>query len=899
MNKKSSEDPSFGEWLRQQRRMLDLTQQGLADQVGCARITLRRIEAGALRPSKELALILLEKLGTPPNERDVWLRFARGLSRFPESSSVPFPTQHQTNLPASGTSFIGREKEQAEVLELVSKYRLVTLLGFGGVGKTRLSLKIGDQLLRDYADGIWLVELAPILDPLLVPRSAALAIGLRDEPNRPVIDMLAAYLQKKKMVIILDNCEHVVAACAQLADILLKGCPQLKILATSREALGAFGEIAYQVPSLGLPDLQQMLVKLRDYESVRLFEERAQLAETDFRLTMENASSISQICIQLDGIPLAIELAAARTNILSAEEIAARLQKNFHLLTGGNRTGHPRHQTLQAAIDWSFNLLSLAEQTLFRRLSIFVHSWTLEAAESICSDIKIHAEDVLDLLGQLINKSLVKKEKTSRETRYSMLEVLRQYADEKLIDSDESETMRNKHLAYFLDATELAAPHLIRLEQLHWLAKLDVDYENIRAALEWSFIKESPASSLRLCAALGRYWLIRCYWKEGSRWIGRALAKPIGELTAAEKTARARSLYYDAALAQVLDDLIRMQDAAQASLVLCETGNDLRDIAIARLYVGFALYRLEEFEKAQPLLKQSLNEFRALKDMYWEAYTQRWLSMNSVRLGGQLTHEMFVADVELARHAGERVHLSSALFRLAQWEWENNQIEESEVHLHESEVLCKEIGTINSLAPFLDATILHYSRNDSQKARTLYLSSKEQCELNGENYAKSLVLLHLGILERDEGNLQHAQSYLEEALRLAREFGTKDMVVFRLALLGQIQFLKGNSQLAKQEFGRSFSIANEIEVGGALFIFSNCYATLQPEMAVQVLGAVHANLQNTNGRLDPFFLRETQRTIAQARQFLDEIDFQTAWAVGEKMSLDTAFELALKTVEKL
>ena len=273
----SSEETSFGQWLHQRRRLLDLTQQDLADQVGCARITLRRIESGALKPSKELALILLEKLGAPKAEREAWLRFARGLTGFPESSAHSITSKALTNLPASLTTFIGREKEQAEILQLISKYRLVTLVGSGGVGKTRLSLKVAAQVTGDYADGVWFVELAPIVDPLLVPRITTIAIGLRDEPQRPVIDMLSDYLREKKMLILLDNCEHLVDACAQLTDTLSKNCPQLKILATSREVLGILGEAVYHVPSLGLPDLQQLLENFRHYESVRLFEERAQL----------------------------------------------------------------------------------------------------------------------------------------------------------------------------------------------------------------------------------------------------------------------------------------------------------------------------------------------------------------------------------------------------------------------------------------------------------------------------------------------------------------------------------------------------------------------------------------------------------------------------------------------
>jgi transcriptional regulator with XRE-family HTH domain len=365
-----SEDLSFGEWLRQRRHILDLTQQELADQVGCARITLRRIESGALKPSKELAQILLEKLGTPEADRETWLRFARGLAGFPEGSADSIANKPLTNLPAPLTTFIGREKEQAEIIKLIGKYRLVTLVGTGGIGKTRLSLEVGEQLVGDYPHGAWLVELAPLLDPALVPRTTAVAIGLRDEPQRPVIDMLSDYLRDKKVLILLDNCEHLLNACARLVDTLLKNCPSLKILSTSREVLGILGEATYRVPSLGLPDIRQSLEELSASESVRLFEERAQLARIEFLLTEENVSTVANICKQLGGIPLAIELAAARVRMFTPQQIVQRLDDQFTLLTSGSRTALPRHQTLQAAIDWSYDLLSPAEQTLFRRLSV-------------------------------------------------------------------------------------------------------------------------------------------------------------------------------------------------------------------------------------------------------------------------------------------------------------------------------------------------------------------------------------------------------------------------------------------------------------------------------------------------------------------------------------------------
>jgi len=349
---------------------------------------------------------------------------------------------HRHNLPVQLTSFIGREKEILEVIHLLEKTRMVTLIGAGGTGKTRLSIQVANDVLDQYPDGVWLVELAPILDALLIPRTIAIAIGLRDEPQRPVIDMLLLcdYLRDKELLLILDNCEHLVEACAQLADWLLHACPQIRILASSREALGMSGERLYLVPSLQLPDLQNPLTveSLSQSEAVRLFTERALAATQNFRLTDENISSVAQICHRLDGMPLAIELAAGKIRALSAQQIAQRLDDRFRLLTGGSRTALPRHQTLQSAIEWSYNLLSPSEQTLFRRLPVFVNGWTLEAAESVCSDedtmtkATLKREDILELLAQLVNKSLVMTEEAHGEIRYHMLETIRQFGSNKL-----------------------------------------------------------------------------------------------------------------------------------------------------------------------------------------------------------------------------------------------------------------------------------------------------------------------------------------------------------------------------------------------------------------------------------------------------------------------------------
>jgi predicted ATPase len=431
---------------------------------------------------------------------------------------------------------VGREKELADVKRLLHSTHLLSLIGPGGTGKTRLSIQAASETLDQYPNGVWFVELAPILDPQLVPRTTAIAIGLRDEPQRPVIDMLCDYVRDKKMLLVLDNCEHLVDACAQLADRILRAGPNMRMLASSREPLGIGGEVTYRVPSLGLPDVNHLpsVESLSQYEAVKLFIDRAAAAVPSFVVTNSNAPALAQVCHHLDGIPLAIELAAAKIRVLSVEQIAKRLDDRFRLLIGGSRTALERHQTLRAAIDWSYNLLPPAEQTLFSRLAIFVGGWTLEASEAICEGGSVKSEDVLTLLEQLINKSLVITEEAESESRFHMLETIRQYANEKLEEAGEAEQLREQHIAFFVHLAEEAESKLKGGEQLIWLGRLDAEYNNVLEALKWCTTNQSSTTEvqvynselgLRLAGSMWMFWILRGYLTEAHDWLERVLTK--------------------------------------------------------------------------------------------------------------------------------------------------------------------------------------------------------------------------------------------------------------------------------------------------------------------------------------------------------------------------------------
>ena len=459
------------------------------------------------------------------------------------------------NLPIQLTSFIGREQEIAEIKRLVEHNRLVTLTGSGGVGKTRHSLQVAAEVLDAFPDGTWLVELATVSSPELVPLALASVLGVHEDQARPLMTALQDHLQPKTILLLLDNCEHLLEACAQLANALLHACPHLKILVSSREALGMAGEVSFRVSSLSLPDAQHLpsLERLTQYDSVRLFIERAVAVKSDFIVSNHNAPAVAQICSRLDGIPLAIELAAARLRGLTAGQISERLDDRFRLLTGGSRTALPRQQTLRAMIEWSYDLLSEAERVLLRRMAVFVGDWTLEAAEAVCAEPESSASatlplaqaqagqdgaaqsqapvppapmgqaittpDVMDLLLRLVDKSLIVPEERGGQARYHMLESIREFAHDKLQESGEEAWLRLRHLEYFLKFMEQAEARLQGAENLIWLHQLGAEYENLQAALEWAKEAGSTQPALRLSRAMEQLADVRSLQGVGTQAI--------------------------------------------------------------------------------------------------------------------------------------------------------------------------------------------------------------------------------------------------------------------------------------------------------------------------------------------------------------------------------------------
>jgi len=558
------------------------------------------------------------------------------------------------NLPLALTSFVGREREIAEASRLLDAHRLLTLIGPGGSCKTRLSLAVASRQVGMFEDGVWLVELAPLSDPDLVPLAVASVLGVRETPGTPLVEKLVAYLGPRNVLLVLDNCEHLIEVCASLAETLLRRCPDLRVLATSREALGVVGELLFDVPPLSLPDPHHLQAAegLPHYEASRLFVERARTVRPDFSVTGGNALAISQICYRLDGMPLAIELAAARVRVLSVDQISIRLDDSFRLLTGGGRSVLPRQRTLRATMDWSYGLLSEDERALFRTLSVFAGGFTLGAAEAVAAGEGVEEADVLALLTSLVDKSLVIVDERDAEARYRLLETARQYGWEKLQESGEAERTRGRHAEFYVALAEESASDTEG--QGARLRKLEAEQDNFREAQRW-FMGPNASEldveqGLRLATALGRQGFWAAYAPgEGRGWLDRGLAN---DRTSSELL-RARALYEAGWLATVQGDLHQAVVWLRESLDTFERLGETAEAAISLTILGQLMIQGGDRGLIDPLCEEAEALLSELSDRRAESLLLIFLALAAWDEGDHMrTVELAERSLSLSRELG-------------------------------------------------------------------------------------------------------------------------------------------------------------------------------------------------------------------------------------------------------
>jgi predicted ATPase/class 3 adenylate cyclase len=687
-------------------------------------------------------------------------------SDFPPLKSLDV---QPNNLPVQLTSFIGRERQKGEVRRLLSASRCLTLTGSGGAGKTRLALQVAAEALEEFPDGVWLVELAVLSDPTLVPQAVASALGVTEQPSRSMMDTLREGVRDKSMLVLLDNCEHVVAACAHLTIAVLKACPNLRILATSREALGVTGEITWRVPPLSLPDPQNLppLDRFKKYEAVRLFTDRAVASAPQFAVTRSTAPAVAKICHRLDGIPLAIELAAARVKVLAVEQIAARLDDRFRLLTGGGRAAVLRQQTLRAAMDWSFDLLSEAERLLLRRLSVFAGGWTLEAAEAVCSRNGVDASDILDLLTQLVDKSLVIAETRGGEARHRLLETVRQYGRERLVEAKEEADIRRLHRDWYLDLAEGDKPRRSGQEHMRWLERLETEHDNLRAALEWSLGSGDPQAALRLAAAAFRLWW-RGHFDEGRHWLEVSLA--VNDKS--PSLLRAKALV---ALGDILREQGEYRRAAEVcgeSLRLYREWGDERGIADVLEGLGRLAWRRSDYQRATAFFEESLALNRKLGRESQVARSFNALGNVAHAQGDYQRAAAFQREsVALHRALNDEWDLAVSLDSLGNAEWRRGDDHRAMVFLEESLVLFRKLAFKRGIA---------------------------------------VALLSIGAVALSRGHYERAKESFEESLALRRELGDRRGVASVLDKFGDLAQSLDRRERAAQLFGAAEAIREGI-----------------------------------------------------------------------------------------
>jgi predicted ATPase/DNA-binding CsgD family transcriptional regulator len=644
--------------------------------------------------------------------------------------------------------------------------RLLTLTGVGGSGKTRLALEVARDLLGAYPDGVWLVGLAPISEEALVPKAVAEVLGVLERPQEPLADTLVGVLGSRQVLLVLDNCEHLLEAAAGLVDRLLDSCPRVRILATSREALGVEGEARWLVPPLSAPEPQEgtsSSEELVAYESVRLFVERARGRDLTFSLSPRNALAVAEICRRLEGIPLAIELAAARVGTLSLEQILVRLTDSLGLLTRGGRTAVPRQRTLKGTLDWSYDLLSEPESGLFRRLSTFAGGWTLEASEAVGSGEGVEEGEVLDLLSGLVEKSLVvAKGSDQAGVRYRLLEPVRQYALERLEESGQAEEVRRRHASFFVTLAEEAEPKLWGPEDREWLERLETEHDNIRAALSWALERGEAELSLMLAGALRRFWDAHGHLGEGRRWLEQALAEDDHRASAEVRIKALQALSW---VTFHLWDHDRAAAVAQEAMELSdevEIGSSLA--ASLRIMLAGPAWIRGDYERGRELLEESL---------------------------------------AISRKADDKVMIADALFHVqAMWGSFSGETARTKEICEEGIVVCQEVGYNYRLPAFLNSLgYMLMLEGEYERGAALNEEAATLCREHGYKNGLQYALDNQGWAALLQGQHETARSYYEESLVLCKELGERMIASESLQGMACIAGAKGEALRAARLFG--------------------------------------------------------------------------------------------------
>ncbi|HJT55172.1 MAG TPA: tetratricopeptide repeat protein [Ktedonobacteraceae bacterium] len=641
-----------------------------------------------------------------------------------------------TNLPEQLSTFIGRERDLAEIRRLLACTRLLTLTGPGGCGKTRLAIQVATELLESFPGGVWFVELAALSDPELVEQTVASLLGVHEQANRPALLTLLDVIQSQHMLLILDNCEHLLPKCVYLSETLLRHCPHLQILTTSREVFNSTAESTWPVVSLSYPNTSASLTApsvadLMQYEAIRLFSERAAAVLPSFALTEQNASTIVQICTRLDGMPLPIELAAARMRMLAVEQIAERLDDRFHLLTTGHAAALPRQQTLRATIDWSYDLLNEQEQALFARLSVFAGRFAIEAAEAICAGESLEREQIFDLLARLIDKSLVTVELREDKAWYRLLETIREYGLEKLAERGETEMLSERYRNWYLQLAQCRLPEMAAMDQQSRLKRLELEHDNLRTALAWTQQRGEIIVVAQFGVALWNFWRLHSHLREGCRWLEAGLADSEG----LPRPLRASLLNGLGVLLAMQGNYGRAQIMHEQSLELFREEGGKGNIAFTLRHLAYIAEQQGSYDHAQALLEESLVLFKEVEYIWGIAFVQLHKGNVAIKQGrNEYAKTCYQESLRLRRSIEDKHGIAGAIHNLGE---------------------------------------LARVQGDYEQAITLFRESLALYQELGDRVARALPLLNLGLIFLKQGEAEQAKNLLTESLALLWSIGDR------------------------------------------------------------------------------------------------------------------------------
>ena len=729
-------------------------------------------QAEALRAFQRARTVLGEELGIEPSPDLTELEEAILL----QSDTVAAPTTavRLDFVPEVRTSFIGRDDEMAELLSLLRDHRGVTVTGTGGSGKTRLSLEAVQGISGDYEDGVLFVELAAVSDPDLVPEHLGTALGDVGSHADDVTAALTEFLASRNMLLVIDNCEHLARAAAELVESLLAGCHRLSILATSREPLGTAGEVVFHTPPLSLPGPQAPTVEQDAAEAMRLYVDRVRAFDRGFSVDDGNRKAVVSICRTLDGIPLALELAAARTRAMAPAEIAARMEDRFTILADGLRTAPVRQQTLKATIDWSYDLCSEASRTVLRRLSVFSGGWSLDAAEAVVADGNIERSHVAGMLARLVDRSLVERSTVAGESRYRLLETIRQYAFDALVATGEAPAVSGRHCDWYVAIVEQAAPQLKGPDQVVWWQRLEREHDNLRSAITWSLGTTDPSRALRLVAALGWFWLQRGYWSEGWRWARRCLElkSEVGPLL------RARVIHGTGSIEIIRGNLDPLEPLLVEALEACRTAGDPLGEAWSLHYQGHAL-GWGDSPEAETLMRQGLEIFERLNDQWAVAWSWRYIGQFIELTDVDTSIELQKRALDRFFELGDRWCAAFSLYLLGTTYIALERFDEAEIAERRALELATELGDVIWRTHATGRLgMIGYHRGDESAAQMLEDGVELHRRMGDEN-CTAILLGYQGLLACRHESWAEAEDRLAESLELWRRLAYElAMVVY-------------------------------------------------------------------------------------------------------------------------